>query len=637
MAAAEPMLVRSWSDLPMRLLSEIFQKLTDCVDISHCAAVCLSWQSLLRTLYRQLVCLQSPFLLLSSSSHCSSCALFNAQTNKLHQLFLPQLKESWCSSSHDGWLLIIPFRREKNLCLLNPFTRDRVELPPHLVESSSGKAKDLRVVTSTNPLDPECVVLAIDEQKLYSCRPGDKSWTKVVTNYKGVCNHSWGDTVCYKGEFYAEYGCLIFHIKVNGSGGVVEAVDLPVPYVVYDFNSYLVELKGELVLVQITIENRFRKDYSLSGVRVYRLDWHRKQWIKVKNIGSNNTALLLGKHGSTSLCVTDFTGFLKANCIYFITIHQEMVVYDLDTGRHEILHQFSSTWTLTPPNWLRVESAEIMASKHDQIDYVAPWPIIEEHFVKVLHKIAKNGLLTSTWEEMAWGAISDNMFEEFGKRYTISALKSKYDHLCRLHHEFSKLLAHTGMVWDPKTNKVRADEDVWESYIKKDPFGKRFKNKGFEYFHPFDEIIAHTHQPSQSYETKIDLKIRGVSDAAEVCFDIKGGVESIFDNKRHCSLNNLKDILAQQRKQRQFDYESSINSTSKTSSEANEEFRKQEHHALVFEDASIEECIKILEAMDDLDEDVYIKGCQKLISVDWRRMFVAISDATKREWLYSLI
>lgn len=175
------------------------------------------------------------------------------------------------------------------------------------------------------------------------------------------------------------------------------------------------------------------------------------------------------------------------------------------------------------------------------------------------------------------------------------------------------------------------------SNVQKDPFGKRFKNKGFEYFHPFDEIIAHTHQPSQSYETKIDLKIRGVSDAAEVCFDIKGGVESIFDNKRHCSLNNLKDILAQQRKQRQFDYESSINSTSKTSSEANEEFRKQEHHALVFEDASIEECIKILEAMDDLDEDAYIKGCQKLISVDWRRMFVAISDATKREWLYSLI
>lgn len=331
MAAAEPMLVRSWSDLPMRLLSEIFQKLTDCVDISHCAAVCLSWQSLLRTLYRQLVCLQSPFLLLSSSSHYSSCTLFNAQTNKLHQIFLPQLKESWCSSSHDGWLLIIPFRREKNLCLLNPFTRDRVELPPHLVESSSGKAKDLRVVTSTSPLDPECVVLAIDEQKLYSCRPGDKSWTKVVTNYKGVCNHSWGDTVSYKGEFYAEYGCRIFHIKVNGSGGVVEAVDLPVPYVVYDFNSYLVELKGELVLVQITIENRFRKDYSLSGVRVYRLDWHRKQWIKVKNIGSNKTALLLGKHGSTSLCVTDFTGFLKANCIYFISIHQEMVVYDLDT------------------------------------------------------------------------------------------------------------------------------------------------------------------------------------------------------------------------------------------------------------------------------------------------------------------
>lgn len=50
-----------------------------------------------------------------------------------------------------------------------------------------------------------------------------------------------------------------------------------------------------------------------------------------------------------------------------------------------------------------------MASKDDQIDYVATWPIIEEHFVKLLRKVAKYEL-----------------FVEFGKRYTLSKL---YDHL----------------------------------------------------------------------------------------------------------------------------------------------------------------------------------------------------------------
>lgn len=50
-----------------------------------------------------------------------------------------------------------------------------------------------------------------------------------------------------------------------------------------------------------------------------------------------------------------------------------------------------------------------MASKDDQIDYVATWPIIEEHFVKLLRRVAKYEL-----------------FVEFGKRYTLSKL---YDHL----------------------------------------------------------------------------------------------------------------------------------------------------------------------------------------------------------------
>lgn len=361
MAAAEPLLRRSWSsDLPIELLSEIFQKLTDCEDISQCAAVCLSWRSLIRTLYRQLTSLQSPFLLLSSSSssslalasasassnndkkQCCSCTLFSTQTKNLHQIFLPQLKERWCSSSSDGWLLTIPFDRKKNPSLLNPFTRDQIRIP---YLGTFCNPQDLRVVTSTSPLDPKCVVLAIDGTNLYVCRPGDKTWTPVMMTHR--CNYggfNWGDTICYKGEFYADLAGQIFHLKFSSSGSV-EAVSLPVSSTGPYGNNYFVELKGELLLVRVS------QRYD-----VYRLDWHRKRWIEVRNIGPN--AIFLGKHSSTSLCVSKFRGDFEENCIYFVTNNRDVVVHHLGTNDYKTLYH-SSLFCKIPPNWLRVESAEL--------------------------------------------------------------------------------------------------------------------------------------------------------------------------------------------------------------------------------------------------------------------------------------
>lgn len=298
MAAADEALLsrRSWSsDLPVELLFGIFQKLTDCNDISQCAAVCLSWRSVIRNFYRQLKSLQSPFLLLESSSasylarsRWCSCTLFNPQTHERQEIFLPQLKQSTSTwSSYDGWLLVLPFSMLKNLCLLNPFTRDRTKLPPHLIEFDSDNCPDMiRVLASTSPLDPECLFFFLFENgNLFICRRGDKSWTKVVINNTSHKHYRrYGDTICFKGEFYAEYECRIYHIKLNGSG-VAEAIKLPGPYIAYGSASdnYLVELNGELLLVQTLTDHRILENCSsasASDVHVFRLDRHRKLWIR---------------------------------------------------------------------------------------------------------------------------------------------------------------------------------------------------------------------------------------------------------------------------------------------------------------------------------------------------------------------
>lgn len=154
--------------------------------------------------------------------------------------------------------------------------------------------------------------------------------------------------------------------------------------------------------------------------------------------------------------------------------------------------------------------------------------------------------------------------------------------------------------------------------MQKNPLAKQFQNKGCEYYHLLDETIAYI-QSSQSYNTKIELKIRGVLDAANMYFDIEGGKQSIVKNKRHCSLNDLNNLCPSKK--------------SKTPQISGNE---NERSPVFLEHASIEECIQILESMNDLDDDVYVKACEKFTSIDWRRMFVAMSNGRKRKWLHTL-
>lgn len=51
---------------------------------------------------------------------------------------------------------------------------------------------------------------------------------------------------------------------------------------------------------------------------------------------------------------------------------------------------------------------------------------------------------------------------------------------------------------------------------------------------------------------------------------------------------------------------------------------------------SIEECMKIAESMGDIDDDTFIKMMDKLTIVEWRKLFVTMSEARRRAWLASL-
>ncbi|KAL2512672.1 Myb DNA-bind 3 domain-containing protein [Abeliophyllum distichum] len=77
--------------------------------------------------------------------------------------------------------------------------------------------------------------------------------------------------------------------------------------------------------------------------------------------------------------------------------------------------------------------------------------------------------------------------------YGVERLKEKWNRLHKVHRMFSELLGHTGVTWDPNTNKVNAAEEVWQHFymINKLDY-KIFKRKGCKHYHILGEIFSGT-------------------------------------------------------------------------------------------------------------------------------------------------
>ncbi|TXG49583.1 hypothetical protein EZV62_025458 [Acer yangbiense] len=355
-----------WYDLPVEILHIIFHKLKDPSDIYRCGLVCVLWKSVAKTVLPHCLLLSNVDVFKDETgrSHSKaslnkqSCVLLNTQTSETHEISLPEVEGRWFCSSSFGWLLTIGFKTPHKLRLLNPFTSDQIELPS---AREFIRPDHLRVITSSSPLDPKCLVLAARGYygELAFCRPGDESWTRVqfCDSFDCFCS----DAIFYKDKFYAVgYSGDLFRISSNiipiAAKLPLQPIRLAKANQLRKFN-YLVELDGNLLLV--ARYGNHISSYVTFVFEVYELNCVEKQWIKVKSIGNN--AILLGINSSISLRVSPARNF-KANCIYFIDddinnlsfitdSHQcHTGFYDMMTGNTEYLYQSSAIWT-SPLNW----------------------------------------------------------------------------------------------------------------------------------------------------------------------------------------------------------------------------------------------------------------------------------------------
>ncbi|KAK0600606.1 hypothetical protein LWI29_016601 [Acer saccharum] len=355
------------SDLPREILPIIFRKLTD-HDMLVCAQVCVTWESEVRSILPQYLLLTNLSEKLGHPNNQvqnSFITLFNTHIQEIRKIHLPKLflEGRYFSSSSFGWLLTVTHNRNPphQVHLLNPFSGQRIELPPSTKHQSP---QDLRVIMSANPSDAaaNCLFLAINQnaRTFGICRQGQKSWTSLDFQIAFM------DVIFYKGALYGvdihgDLCHLICGLKPDAKRLNERSSDTARTH-----SKYLVEMNGNLLLVErfFSKEKNLHSSSPRSTYRVtentyqfdvfkFKFDWFKPQWIRVRSIG--NYAILLGMFSSISLPAKQ-SRYFKSNCIYFIDDSNSDAMfgcefpdhntglYDMSTKHIERLYQSSQIW-----------------------------------------------------------------------------------------------------------------------------------------------------------------------------------------------------------------------------------------------------------------------------------------------------
>ncbi|RWW23917.1 hypothetical protein BHE74_00010992 [Ensete ventricosum] len=264
----------------------------------------------------------TPWLLTMTLSN-TTCRLQNVVDKevsfkiKLHGF---QLRKTYCCGSWHGWLVLQP-NRDDPISLLNPFSRQRLDLP------AGGPASGLFLYMSSAPTIPGCVLFARDRRDLYVWRPGHVTWT--------VENVNLGDfdsIVGFRGQFYAlnDDGSLlsfqVFPLRLT-------KLDVPPPIDnIFGNRRFLVESCGEILFVGMA-------RHHSSSISVLRLDLKNKAWVKMERLGDQ--ALFLNRKQAISVSA------VEAGCdgdrIYFSNPCDDDVIWRVSDMESRRLDSFPRT------------------------------------------------------------------------------------------------------------------------------------------------------------------------------------------------------------------------------------------------------------------------------------------------------
>ncbi|XP_050234847.1 uncharacterized protein LOC126683061 [Mercurialis annua] len=291
-----------------------------------------------------------------------------------------------------------------------------------------------------------------------------------------------------------------------------------------------------------------------------------------------------------------------------------------------------------------------MGGKHTASEDAKDWHEKNENiFLEILcEKVKKDPNGTPVFKSSDWQEIDDELFLVTGERYEMERLKGKYNRLRIKHRHFSELLDHTGVTYDSSSNVVFAAEDVWQMFNQKNKIFKVFKKNGCKNYEILGQIFnkstatGHLHHASTQLPPTSDDERLNEEEFLNKGVHVQDGEKS----KGKRAADDFLPDCVRVKKESKFEKIDSCLEMWASSLDARKErdlAKAERYKALCnnttnisMDNYSIEACMDILETMENVSDGAYIKALEKLKDVDWRKMFIKMSNDRKKAWLNNL-
>ncbi|KAF5183823.1 hypothetical protein FRX31_026588 [Thalictrum thalictroides] len=186
-----------WHLLPHDVLWMIIERLDpDLIECDYISAVCGNWRSGFKsycTIIKPSFRLPKDTIpwLMTTRNNGTGIELYRPSTNKTYNIDFPEIYGTHCLYSKDGWLLLHKLEprqcqyKNMKLCLINLFTRDKVELPELKTKNQNFITKG--TFSSTYSNCPNCaIILTADvdmKVTLYAWKKGSDLWKRSKFDY----------------------------------------------------------------------------------------------------------------------------------------------------------------------------------------------------------------------------------------------------------------------------------------------------------------------------------------------------------------------------------------------------------------------------------------------------------------------
>ncbi|XP_019163510.1 PREDICTED: F-box/kelch-repeat protein At1g57790-like [Ipomoea nil] len=289
---------RDWAGLPIELLSEMLTHLQLPQTRFSFHKVCKYWDSIQDPKHHSPLIfptLQSQWLLHKDTYHGTVCKFFHPfYPDRFAIDDVPDLNKAVLMHSNNGWLLIARRSLRNNpkidlfwdwqnsLFFINPFTKERVDLPE---ADFLGDWKSATFVS--DPTSPDCKVFGVVSftdtfVRFETIRRGEAEWVRhsfedIPTIFQSNCHPVFHNQKLYCLGRHGEMGVFEFDPDDEESKKWTIHEVLGSPPEEETFESYLVECEGELLAVFLS--------FMGEKISVVRLDEERMEWMKVESLG----------------------------------------------------------------------------------------------------------------------------------------------------------------------------------------------------------------------------------------------------------------------------------------------------------------------------------------------------------------